>query len=75
MRYGHMEEIIVNMINKAYEEKDYDLIEYVKKLIRILSLTCNAPRNWRNLGEILEDRYNNNDWVYDNLELWEYVDC
>ncbi len=70
-----MEEIIVNMINKAYKEKDYDLIEYVKKIIRTLSLTCNAPRNWRNLGEILEDRYNNNDWVYDNLELWEYVDC
>lgn len=70
-----MEETIIDMINKAYEKEDYDLINYAKRLIDALSITCNAPRNWRELGEKLEERYNNNDWIYENLELWNHVDC
>lgn len=70
-----MKQTIGNMINQAETEENYSLIEYVRQIVDELATTINAPSNWRSIGEELEKEYRDNDWVYDELELWNYIDC
>ena len=62
------------MINEAERNEDYNLIEYVKDLILKFANTINCPSNWRNIGETLAEVYDANNWVYVELELWNYED-
>lgn len=69
-----MEQTIRNMINQAETEENYSLIEYAKQIVDKLATTINCPSNWRNIGEKLADEYDYDSWVYENMELWNYVE-
>ena len=77
-----MENIIREMIEKAiyYNEtiksidEAYELIRFTRDLIEEFTETINCPSNWRIIGEELAEEYKDNSWVYNELELWNYVD-
>ena len=69
-----MEQTIRNMINQAETEENYSLIEYARQIVDELATTINCPSNWRNIGEKLADEYDSDSWVYENMELWNYID-
>ena len=69
-----MEQTIRLMIEQAETEENYSLIGYVKQLIDEFATTINCPSNWRDIGEELAEEYKDNSWVYDELELWNYLD-
>ena len=69
-----MEQTIRLMIEQAETEENYSLIGYVKQLIDEFSTTINCPSNWRDIGSKIAEEYKDNSWVYDELELWNYVD-
>ena len=58
-----MKEIIRNILDKAYEEKDLDLANIANDLMNKLALTANCPSNWRNILEELYEEYKGNDWI------------
>lgn len=72
--------IINEMIEKAiyYKEnlKLYDeaneLLRFAADLIEEMTDTINCPSNWRNIGTRLVGKYQDNEWVFDELELWNY---
>lgn len=70
-----MEQTIRNMINQAETEENYSLIEYAKQIVDELATTINCSSNWRSIGEKLADEYDSDSWVYENMELWNYIDC
>lgn len=75
-----MKETIKDMIEKAiwyYEQIDrvdeaYELIRFVRNLIREFADTINCPSNWRDIGTEIAIEYKDNSWVFDGLELWNY---
>lgn len=67
-----MKSIIKNMINQAETEESYSLITYAKLIVDKLADTINAPINWRNIGEELANEYDESDWVYEEMELWNH---
>lgn len=75
-----MKDIIKEMVEKAiwYKEnlnfidESYDLLKFVRDLIYKMALTINCPSDWRDIGTELEQKYKNNSWVYEELELWNY---
>lgn len=67
-----MEIIIRMMINQAETEENYSLIGYAKQIVDELADTINAPSNWRSIGEKLANEYDESDWVYEEMELWNY---
>ena len=69
-----MKQIILNMIEQAEQEEDYELMAYVKQLISQFETTINCPSNWRDIGEVLTEAYDEDSWVYEELELWNYID-
>jgi len=69
-----MEKIIMEMIEKAEQNQDYELIEFVKKLINTMALTINCPSDWRYIAGNLRNQYDIDEWVYEMLELWNYGD-
>lgn len=69
-----MENIIKNMIALAEDEYNLDLISSIKELLSEFAYTYNCPSNWNGLGEELAEEYSEGSWVYENLELWNYVD-
>lgn len=77
-----MENVIREMIEKSIYYKEtigsideaYDLIRFVRDLIDKFVSTINCPSNWRNIGEELAEEYKDNSWVYDELELWNYME-
>ena len=58
-----MKEIIKQLLNKAYEEKDLDLANIANDLMGELASTYNCPSNWRDILEELYEEYKNNDWI------------
>ena len=58
-----MKEIIKNMLDKAYEEKDLDLANIANDLMEKLANTFNCPSNWRNVLEELYEEYKDNEWI------------
>lgn len=58
-----MKEIIKNMLNKAYEEKDLDLANIANDLMSKLSSTHNCPTNWRTILEELYAENKDNEWI------------
>lgn len=69
-----METTIKLMIEQADTEENYSLIEYVRQLIDKFASTFNCPSDWRNIGEKLAEEYKNNEWVFKQLELWNYLE-
>ena len=67
-----MEIIIRMMINQAETEENYSLIGYAKQIVDELADTINAPSNWRSIGEELANEYDESDWVYEEMELWNH---
>ena len=66
-----MKEIIRNMLDKAYEEKDLDLANISNELMGELASTFNCPSNWRySLGELYEE-YKSNEWIL--TAVYEFV--
>lgn len=68
-----MEQTIRNMINQAETEENYSLIEYARQIVEELTTTINCPSNWRDIGEKLAEEYDSYSWVYENMELWNYI--
>ena len=58
-----MKEIIKQLLNKAYEEKDLDLANIASDLMGELASTYNCPSNWRDILDELYEEYKNNDWI------------
>lgn len=69
-----MEETIRKMIKQAETEKNITLIGYVKELLDEFAVTINCPNEWSDLGMELVKEYDSDSWVYEKLQLWEYVD-
>lgn len=69
-----MENILLEMIEQAEKERNYDLIRYTKNIVDTISTTINAPSNWRCFYEELLKKYDCSSWVYENMELWNYED-
>lgn len=70
-----MKEIILSMITLASKNKDdndYDQMKNIKQLLSFFAQTINAPSNWREIGEQLKDTFDENDWEYEQLELWNH---
>ena len=58
-----MKEIIRNMLDKAFEEKDLELANIANDLMGELASTYNCPSNWRDILEELYEEYKNNEWI------------
>lgn len=69
-----MEETIRKMIKQAEVEKNVSLIGYVKEILDEFATTINCPNEWSDLGMELAAEYDSDSWVYEKLQLWEYVD-
>lgn len=69
-----MENTIKEIIIQADDERNFDLIRLVKEFLDEIAYTCNWPSNWRYLGMKLAEKYSEDSWVYENLELWNFVD-
>lgn len=58
-----MKEIIRNMLDKAYEEKDLDLANIANDLMGELAITFNCPSDWKNILDELYEEYKDNIWI------------
>ena len=58
-----MKEIIRNILNKAYDERDLELAEAASGLMGELSGTYNCPSNWRSILDELYEEYKDNEWI------------
>lgn len=75
-----MEQIIIDMVEKAiyynenlnFIDEAYDLLKFVRDLIEQMASTINCPSNWRDIGEMLMEKYKDNKMVYNELQLWNY---
>lgn len=67
-----MEEIILKMVEQAKADGNYDLIDYARRLVEELAKTINCPSNWRDIGEKLAKKYQDDSWVYDQMQLYYY---
>ena len=68
-----MKDIIRNILNKAYEEKDLDLANIANDLMGELASTYNCPSNWRDILEELYEEYKNNDWIIESVYEFEIM--
>lgn len=66
--------IIREMVMQADDERNYDLIRSVKEILDEFAFTINCPSDWRCIGEELEGEYPEDSWVYENLELCNFID-
>lgn len=67
-----MEQAVFDMVRQAADSQDYKLAEYARRIVDALSLTVNAPSNWRSIGARLEEMYRTSAWIYETMRLWEY---
>lgn len=58
-----MKEIIKNMLDKAYNEKDLDLANIANDLMDKIASTANCPSNWRSILDELYEEYKDNEWI------------
>lgn len=69
-----MEQTIKEIIMQADDEKNFDLIRWVKEILDEFSSTHNCPLDWQRIGAVLVDEYPAESWVYRNLELYNFTD-
>ena len=68
-----MENIIEDMISSAYRHKDYEMAAMAYKLMSELATTCNAPSNWRRIGENMAEKFKGNEWIEEECKLEEFA--
>lgn len=69
-----MEETMKGIIAQADDERNFDLIRWVKDILDEFSSTHNCPLDWRHIGAALADEYPADSWAYENLELYNFVE-
>ena len=69
-----MEETIKGIIAQADDERNFDLIRWVKDILDEFASTYNCPMDWRYIGVRLAGEYAADSWVYENLELYNFVE-
>lgn len=69
-----MEKIIREIIMQADDEKNFDLIRWVKDILDEFASARNCPPNWQSIGAKLAGEYPEDSWVYENLELYNFID-
>ncbi len=69
-----MKNTIKEMVKQADDERNFDLIRWIKDILDGFSYTFCCPCGWKNIGKELEKEYPENSWVYENLELQDYAD-
>lgn len=67
-----MENIIKEMIEYAEKEQNYEVAEMVYKILSEFAYTINCPSNWREMGEFLLKKYEDNDWIIENCKLYDF---
>lgn len=58
-----MKEIIRNILDRAIDEKDFELAVTASDLMGELASTYNCPSNWRSILDELYEKYKENDWA------------
>ena len=58
-----MKEIIKSLLDRAIDEKDFELAVTASDLMGELAGTYNCPSNWRNILEELYEEYKDNEWI------------
>ena len=58
-----MKEITNSLLDRAIDEKDFELAVTASDLMGELAGTYNCPSNWRNILEELYEEYKGNDWA------------
>ncbi len=69
-----MEQTIREIITQADDERNFDLIRWVKDILDEFSSAYNCPPDWQCIGAVLADEYPADSWVYENLELYNFVE-
>ncbi len=69
-----MGETIRELVMQADDERDFDLIRSVKDILDGFAYTCNCPSDWRCIGAELAREYPEDSWVFENLELCDFID-
>lgn len=69
-----MRETIRELIMQADDDRNFDLIRLIKDILDEFAFTCNCPSDWRYIGAELAKEYPEDSWVFENLELYNYVD-
>jgi len=68
----NMEETIRQIIMQADDERNLDLICWVKEILDEFASAPNCPPDWRRIGAKLAGEYPADSWVYENLELYSF---
>ena len=58
-----MKNIIRNILDRAYEERDLDLANIANDLMGELASTYNCPSDWRCILDDLYEEYKDNEWI------------
>ena len=69
-----MEQTIREIIAQADDERNFDLISWVKDILDEFASAYNCPPDWRNIGAGLAEEYPADSWVYENPELYNFVE-
>jgi len=69
-----MEETIRQIIMQADDERNLDLVCWVKDILNEFAYAHRCPPDWRRIGAGLVKEYPADSWVYENLELYNFVE-
>ena len=62
-----MKEIIRNILDRAIDEKDFELAVTASDLMGELAGTYDCPSNWRNILDELYEEYKGNEWAMESV--------
>ena len=62
-----MKEIIRNILDRAIDEKDFELAVTASDLMGELASTYNCPSNWRSILDELYEEYKKNEWAMESV--------
>ena len=62
-----MKEIIKYLLDRAIDEKDFELAVTASDLMGELASTYNCPSNWRSILEELYEEYKDNEWIIESV--------
>lgn len=69
-----MEQTIRDIVMQADDERNLDLIYWIKEILDEFSSTHNCPLYWQRIGAVLADEYPAESWVYRNLGLYNFTE-
>ena len=62
-----MKEIIKSLLDRAIDEKDFELAVTASDLMGELAGTYDCPSNWRNILDELYEEYKGNEWAMESV--------